>query len=168
MMYKSLQESRSSCLGGYAFAGCTNGVGDESRRRRRYRTTDLGLTPLGMLGAGLNLPGCPGHVRDRRCRTICATHPRGYRNVRRRHTTPGDGCTSDCKLEPGWSVWRPRGCQPKCGDGLQTGGEQAMTAKHQQRATAVPRIAVRSSRAGCAWRPAWAVSPKCGDGPPDR
>jgi fibro-slime domain-containing protein len=38
--------------------------------------------------------------------------------------TGGDGCTSECKLEPGWSCLTPGApCLPKCGDGLQTGGE---------------------------------------------
>ena len=40
------------------------------------------------------------------------------------NTTGGDGCTSECKFELGWSCLTPGvRCQPKCGDGLQTGGE---------------------------------------------
>ena len=40
------------------------------------------------------------------------------------NTTGGDGCTSECKLEPGWLCLAPGvPCQPMCGDGLQTGGE---------------------------------------------
>jgi len=38
------------------------------------------------------------------------------------NATPGDGCTSDCKIESGWSCPAPGvSCRPICGDGLQSG-----------------------------------------------
>ncbi|MEZ4401051.1 MAG: DUF4215 domain-containing protein [Kofleriaceae bacterium] len=41
------------------------------------------------------------------------------------NTTSGDGCSSTCDIEPGWTcTGTPSVCTPICGDGIRTGAEQ--------------------------------------------
>ncbi len=128
-MYKGLARIALVLFAGCALAGCTNpsvvanggadaslpgpdlgsGIGDDVQ----VRVVNLPDAPAGSEtgGTGVGMT-CGNSVLE------------GTEGCDDGNTTPGDGCASDCKLEPGWSCLVPgTPCQPQCGDGLQTGGE---------------------------------------------
>ena len=124
-MHKRLARITLVLFAGYAFAGCSSGVVET-------KPGADGSAPLPDVGPGtlrdvgrvvVTLPDSP--TASETGVTSCGNGIlEGTEACDDGNTTPSDGCTNDCKIEPGWSCLEPGvRCQPKCGDGLQTGGE---------------------------------------------
>jgi fibro-slime domain-containing protein len=139
-MQKSLVRIALVLFAGCTFASCNvGGVADNRGIDANASSPDLGSDIGRDVGiVVINLPDAPAvsEAGGTSCvttgglvycfSTTCGNRVlEGAEDCDDGNTTGGDGCTNECKIEPGWSCLAPGvRCQPKCGDGLQTGGEQ--------------------------------------------
>jgi len=177
-MHKGLARITLVLFAGYALAGCTNGVVTNLGADAGAVQPDLGSdTPRDVGSVVIILPDAPitSETGGTSCvisggtvqcaSTTCGNGIlEGTEACDDGNTTPGDGCASDCKLEPGWSCLEPGvRCQPKCGDGLQTGVEQC----DDGNTNSGDGCSADCSQVEPGWlclAPGVGCQPKCGDG----